>query len=90
MVQLILKANGSDIKLWWLFHHYSSIAVSATMLLWYVCTVTCVLTCLLACDVGHHFRYSSNAIQDFVFYFRAFTLYQGAYLIAGLVFGACG
>ncbi|EDQ90219.1 uncharacterized protein MONBRDRAFT_3096, partial [Monosiga brevicollis MX1] len=32
--ELILKANGSNIKLWWLFHHYSSIVVSAVLLLW--------------------------------------------------------
>eukprot|EP00730_Choanoeca_flexa_P004288 TRINITY_DN11652_c0_g1_i4.p2 TRINITY_DN11652_c0_g1~~TRINITY_DN11652_c0_g1_i4.p2 ORF type:complete len:344 (+),score=64.85 TRINITY_DN11652_c0_g1_i4:2329-3360(+) len=36
--ELILKANGSDIKLWWLIHHYSSIAVSVILLLWYTST----------------------------------------------------
>jgi TMPIT-like protein len=30
----ILKANGSNIRTWWVVHHYLSIAVSLVLLLW--------------------------------------------------------
>lgn len=32
--ELILRANGSSIRTWWLIHHYASIAVAAVLLLW--------------------------------------------------------
>ena len=30
----ILRVNGSQVKLWWIYHHYLSIAISGTSLLW--------------------------------------------------------
>jgi hypothetical protein len=30
----ILKVNGSNIKYWWIVHHYLSIAISLTILIW--------------------------------------------------------
>lgn len=34
--ELILRANGSRIRTWWLVHHYGVIATAAVMLLWLV------------------------------------------------------
>lgn len=67
--ELVLISNGSRIKVWWLIHHYFSIAIAALLLTWppgecYQAfrTQLLIFTCCLSFVMGLQFRYQQGKL----------------------------